>query len=65
MRQGTGKLIPSTHELTFHTGNGIAKSSMVMPIWVEELKETTYPQEMGNSPDVLSIGLRCRSDARS
>eukprot|EP00973_Karenia_brevis_P018794 2575503-Karenia_brevis.AAC.1 len=27
MRQGTGKLIPSTHELTFHTGNGIAKSS--------------------------------------
>eukprot|EP00973_Karenia_brevis_P068335 9505858-Karenia_brevis.AAC.1 len=36
-----------------------------MPIWVEELQETTYPQEMGNSPDVLSIGLRCRSDARS
>eukprot|EP00973_Karenia_brevis_P059308 8255567-Karenia_brevis.AAC.1 len=36
-----------------------------MPIWVEELQETTYPQEMENSPDLLSIGLRCRSDSKS
>eukprot|EP00974_Lingulodinium_polyedra_P003301 309038-Lingulodinium_polyedra.AAC.1 len=45
--------------MSFNTANGVTHADEVLPVGVKEFASTVEPYILNNTPNVLSVGLRC------